>query len=37
MILVQWNLEKVSLDWLEQSGWQYVRNITDQWVEMRLG
>lgn len=37
MILVQWNLQKVSKEWLEKQGWKYVRNITENWVEMRLG
>ncbi len=37
MILVQWDLSKVSLVWLQQQGWQYVRQITGSWVEMRLG
>ncbi len=33
MILVQWDLSKVSLVWLQQD----VRHITGSWVEMRLG
>lgn len=37
MILVQWNLQKVSKEWLEAQGWQYVRNITEDWALMRLG
>ena len=37
MLIVQWNLETVSMEWLEEQGWKYVRHITDTWVEMRLG
>lgn len=37
MILVQWDLNKVSLEWLEHQGWRYVRHITENWVEMCLG
>lgn len=37
MVIVQWNLKKVSRKWLEDQGWRYVRNITEDWVEMSLG
>lgn len=37
MIRVQWDLNKVSMECLEQQGWQYVRHITENWVEMQLG
>lgn len=36
-MIVQWDLNKVSMEWLESCGWRYVRHITDHWVEMRLG
>lgn len=36
-MIVQWDLNKVSMEWLESCGWRYVRNITDHWVEMQLG
>ncbi len=37
MLIVQWDLDKVSMEWLEQSGWKYRRHITSNWVEMQLG
>lgn len=37
MIIVQWNLNKVSMEWLEANGWKYVRHITENWIEMSLG
>lgn len=37
MIIVQWDLNKVSMEWLETRGWKYMRHVTENWVEMRLG
>lgn len=37
MIIVQWDLRKVPIKWLEECGWKYVRHINENWVEMRLG
>lgn len=37
MVIVQWKLEDISIEWLEQRGWRYVRHVTENWVEMRLG
>lgn len=37
MIVVQWDLNKVSREWLESQGWQYIRHVTDHWIEMSLG
>lgn len=36
MIRVQWDLNKVSIEWLEKQGWHYVRHVTEDWVEMQL-
>ncbi|ADZ82932.1 hypothetical protein Clole_1203 [Cellulosilyticum lentocellum DSM 5427] len=37
MIVVQWDLNKVSKEWLEARGWKYIKHVTENWVEMRLG
>jgi len=37
VIIVQWDLRKVPMEWLAEHGWQYVRHVNENWVEMRLG
>lgn len=37
MIIVQWDLRKVPIEWLKARGWVYVRHVNENWVEMRLG
>lgn len=37
MIVVQWNIKRTPIKWLEDRGWVFIRQITEEWVEMGLG